>query len=167
MSIVYFGSDFHIGHAKITTFRPQFADAAAHNDRIASDWLNTIKKRDIVYCLGDMCFNEESIEFFEKLPGTKILVRGNHDTCKASLYLRAFNDVMGIVKYKKMWLSHAPVHPDELRDRPNLHGHVHNATINDSRYLNCCPENLWPTVGRCLISIDQVKNVLSKREAVQ
>jgi hypothetical protein len=26
----------------------------------------------------------------------------------------------------------------------------------DERYFNLCPERLWPMIGRCLISLDEV-----------
>ena len=43
-------------------------------------------------------------------------------------------------------MSHAPIHPNELRGRFNLHGHVHQNSITlpdgslDDRYINCCVE---------------------------
>lgn len=58
-----------------------------------------------------------------------------------------FNKVCGFEKYKKSWLSHAPIHPAELRGKINIHGHVHDATITDEnglpdlRYFNVSLEN--------------------------
>ena len=80
-----------------------------------------------------------------RLNGNKNLILGNHD-----IQLRDwvyFNKVVGFEKYKGTWLSHAPIHPAELRGKLNIHGHVHYATITtpsgvvDARYFNCSIEN--------------------------
>ena len=36
-----------------------------------------------------------------------------------------------------MWISHAPIHPKELRDKfLNVHGHLHQHSLNDPHYFN-------------------------------
>jgi calcineurin-like phosphoesterase family protein len=110
-----------------------------------------------VYVLGDACFTLETIDTFSHLPGRKVLVRGNHDLLDTQVYLKYFDGVYGLLKYKEFWLSHAPIHPDELRGKVNLHGHVHFGTLTDKRYFNCCPENLWQTVNNSLISLDDLR----------
>jgi calcineurin-like phosphoesterase family protein len=99
---------------------------------------------------------------FSELPGKKILIRGNHDTLPTLAYLHYFDEVYGLLKYKEFWLSHAPIHPDELRNKINLHGHVHYATIPDKRYFNCCPENLYPSFGSYLISLEDIRSHLQQ-----
>jgi calcineurin-like phosphoesterase family protein len=43
--------------------------------------------------------------------------------------------------YKSFWLSHCPIHPQELRNRKaNIHGHLHGSVLNDPRYFDVCPE---------------------------
>lgn len=42
------------------------------------------------------------------------------------------NKVYSLVKYKGFWLSHAPIHPEELRGCKNIHGHCHDAVISDT-----------------------------------
>ena len=56
-------------------------------------------------------------------------------------YVGKFNRVGALFKYKEFWLSHAPIHPAELRGRKNVHGHVHNKTIIDPNYFNLSVEN--------------------------
>ena len=51
-------------------------------------------------------------------------------------------EVYGFVKYKEFWLSHCPIHPNELRGKVNIHGHVHNKTIIDCNYFNTSCENV-------------------------
>lgn len=167
MSNVWFCSDLHFGHKNIGKFRgmPEgnLEDSEFKNrKRISDDWNNLVDKRDIVYVLGDAAFTMETVGDFSKLKGTKHLVRGNHDTLDTQVYLKYFDGIYGTLKYKEFWLTHAPIHPLELRGKVNLHGHVHYATIPDPRYFNCCPENLFPLKGHYLISLDQVRNYLAK-----
>ena len=164
MANVLFCSDLHFGHKNIHKFREYygFPDEEAHRKQICKEWKDKVTKRDIVYVLGDACFTQETVGDFATLPGRKILIRGNHDLLDTTEYLKYFDGVYGLLKYKEFWLSHAPVHPDELREKVNLHGHVHYASIKDKRYLNCCPENLWPIVGNCLISLQEVREHLKQ-----
>lgn len=158
MSNVWFCSDLHLGHKNIGKFRaPLVNSTEENNQRILDDWNKHVTKRDHVYVLGDFCFDKE---LFDKLnlPGEKkTLIRGNHDRFQTKQYLSFFDEIEGIVKYKNFWLSHAPIHPDELRGKINLHGHVHYSSIPDKKWFNCCPENLWPKYGRCLITLEELE----------
>ena len=159
MSNVWFCSDLHFGHVGINKFR-EVTDEA-HNRRLITDaWQENVRKDDVVYVLGDACFTMETVDEFSALKGVKHLIRGNHDKLDTQVYLKYFKSVEGIVRYKEFWLTHAPIHPLELRNKVNLHGHVHFATIPDKRYFNCCPENLWELVKRPLISLDEIRRIL-------
>ncbi len=146
----YVISDLHFGHGRIAEFRSEFASMEEHEEEIMRRWRDTVHPRDRVWVLGDAAFNREGLDHIAVLPGTKYLVRGNHDTLSTADYLQVFKEIYGIVKYKRKgrlraWLSHAPVHPDELRGCLNIHGHVHNQSIqygdgDDPRYINACPE---------------------------
>jgi calcineurin-like phosphoesterase family protein len=164
MANVLFCSDLHFGHKNIGEFRKGMGIDSEEMNRwnIIDDWNRKVTKRDVVYVLGDAAFTMETVSDFDKLAGTKILVRGNHDLLDTQVYLKYFEGVYGLIKYKEFWLSHAPIHPDELRGRVNLHGHVHFSTIDDRRYFNCCPENVVPLVGNTLISLEQIRNHLKK-----
>lgn len=160
MTQVWFCSDLHFGHQNIGKFREEFVSSESCNrERIKKDWKNTVKKKDTVYVLGDACFTMETISDFETLPGKKILIRGNHDLLDTQVYLKYFESVYGLLKYKEFWLSHAPIHPNELRGKINLHGHVHYASIDDPRYFNCCCENLWKNHNNTLISLDELRKI--------
>lgn len=158
MSNVWFCSDLHLGHKNIGKFRSSLVNSTKENNqRIISDWNTYVTKRDVVFVLGDFCFDKELYDSLD-LPGyKKYLIRGNHDRFQTAQYLTFFDEVEGLLKYKGLWLSHAPIHPDELRGKVNVHGHVHYASINDNRYFNCCPENLWPKYGRCLVTLDELR----------
>lgn len=166
MSNVWFCSDLHLGHKNIGKFRAPLVTSTEENThRIVSDWQTHVTKRDDVYVLGDWCFDMGMLNMLQTLPArAKYLIRGNHDEFDLGVYAKYFNNVYGLKRYKEFWLSHAPIHPDELRGKFNLHGHVHYNTLKDQRYFNCCPENLWPKYGRCLVSLDELrKHIVSRR----
>ena len=85
MSFVYVAGDLHFGHANICGFRQidSLTTEEQHREYLITRWNHVITKRDIVYVLGDACFNEESLEHIARLKGNKILVRGNHDDLNA------------------------------------------------------------------------------------
>lgn len=163
MANVWFCSDLHFGHKNIDKFRKGFRSEQEHREYIKYHWEKAVTKRDTVFVLGDAAFTEESVVDFKGLKGRKFLIRGNHDLLKTSTYLEYFEEVYGLLKYKEFWLSHAPIHPNELRNKINLHGHVHYATVPDNRYVNICVENLEEVVGRPLISLQEVREHVSKR----
>ena len=158
---VWFCSDLHFGHKNIQKFRHHVTSEEDNRQLIKNDWLKHISKRDDVYVLGDACFTMETLGDFKELPGRKFLVRGNHDKLNTLAYLSVFDGIYGLVKYKEFWLSHAPIHPDELRGRINLHGHVHYNSINDPRYFNCCVENVVALYKRSLIRLEEIRSIVS------
>jgi calcineurin-like phosphoesterase family protein len=76
------------------------------------------------------------------MKGQKVLIRGNHDEGPIQAYSAYFTNVYGLYKRYGLWMSHAPIHPDELRGKPNIHGHVHQKSVPDPRYFNACVEPL-------------------------
>lgn len=146
MSVVYITSDLHLGHKSITRFRTEFSSQKEHEDCILNGILSTVRPRDVLYILGDCAFNQEGLNLLKAVPCRMRLILGNHDTDR-SLNIKdwvgsgVFEEIHSLWKYKKAWLSHAPIHPQELRGRINIHGHVHQATIDDPRYVNVCVEN--------------------------
>ena len=159
MSQVWFTSDLHFGHKNIGTFRDRVNDSEGNTALIRDDWERCVSKRDTVWMLGDIAFDDEGFRDVRLLPGTKNLVLGNHDTYPIRMYAAAFNKVKGLARYKNSWLSHSPIHPEELRGKKNLHGHVHRGTLDDERYFNCCVDNLWKVVDRSLISLDELRKL--------
>lgn len=153
MCQVKFISDLHISHKNVLNFSPQHrlnADSIESHDLMLMHLIrNSVTKRDRLYILGDLILGDASLDIFDSIPCDKILVRGNHDDrFNASDFLTVFKDVLGIVLYKKHWLTHCPIHPDELRGKGNIHGHVHTNSIRDHyhqpdpRYINVCVEAL-------------------------
>jgi calcineurin-like phosphoesterase family protein len=165
---VYFCSDYHIDHKNISNFRCKekgffrdFKDETEHREWLKEEWNKKITKRDKIFCTGDMAFSQKALDEFKTWTGTKVLIAGNH--CIQNVDMRsvieAYSEVYSFLKYKEFWLSHAPIHPAELRGRKNLHGHVHYYSLDDDRYLNLCVENVGP-----LISLEDVRKIFEKRE---
>jgi len=160
---IWFCSDLHIDHKSIAKYR-EFVTSPQHNTEIiVEDWKSKVAKCDHVYCLGDVSFTTAGLDLIGTLPGFKRLIRGNHDACQLNQYVKVFHDVCGILSYKGMWLSHAPIHPDELRGKHNVHGHVHYASLSDDRYFNCCVENIQALGKGVLISLEDIREVFSQR----
>lgn len=159
MSKVWISSDWHLGHKNIHKFRCkergfpfQFNNEEEHSQWL-TDWVRSnVKKRDTLYLLGDIAFNEDAIKLVGTLPGRKVLIKGNHDAIKSDLYPKVFDQVHGLLRYKHSWLSHAPIHPVELRGKVNFNGHVHDKTLPDTEnYQNVCVEELMKIFGTPLV----------------
>jgi len=144
MTQVFFNSDLHLQHRKVLEFNDGYrakcmgvTTIEQHDEMIYDLWQDTVKKRDIIYILGDVGFD---ISKLKSLPGNKRLLLGNHDVEPASKYLEVFDNIIGPVRYKKHWLAHFPVHESELWGKDVLHGHTHGAGVADPRYINVCVE---------------------------
>lgn len=148
MANVWFTSDLHLGHKNIINFRQEFESEEHHYQVVKENYHSVVTKRDKVFFLGDVAFTQERLEDVGTwVAERKVLILGNH--CRDSISMeeicKQFDEVYSLKRYKEFWLSHAPIHPDELRGKYNLHGHTHYHNINDARYLNCCLENTYMT----------------------
>ncbi len=144
MSKVYFISDLHLGHRKILEFSPERKGSTVdeHDEWIIKTWNSVVTKRDTVFVLGDVAFSRKALNKVKLLKGNKKLILGNHDQHPIELYMEHFSIAPSLFKYKNFWLSHFPIHPNELRGKHNIHGHSHSKLIPDSRYINVCVE-IW------------------------
>lgn len=142
MSEKWFISDTHFGHRAILTYsseKRQFNSLEEHDEYIIQEWNKLIRDDDKVFHCGDFCLNRSKLQVASRLRGRKILIMGNHDTFKTQEYLDAgFHAVKGCFQHENLICTHVPVHPNQLEHRffANVHGHMHNHTINDWRYLN-------------------------------
>lgn len=138
MAVPRFIADTHLGHRNIWKYRKVF-ESTLHNDLYFTRVLQEVStKRDSMYFLGDIAFDEYYLGLIKELPGRKILILGNHcsEYIPVKKLVDAFDEVHGLLKYKEFWLSHAPLHDGELRGKLNVHGHVHAASVPDTKYLN-------------------------------
>ena len=76
--------------------------------------------------MGDTAFTVERLQDISTwVCGKKVLICGNHDTdhIPMKILCEYFDEVYSLYKWHEFWLSHCPIHPDELRGKLNIHGH--------------------------------------------
>jgi calcineurin-like phosphoesterase family protein len=138
MANVFFISDLHFGHVNMAIKRG-FENIEDHDNYIISQWNSIVTKRDIVWVLGDITMEKSTnYPLLDKLLGIKKVVLGNHDKPQhVPELLKYVNSVSGMVQYKGYVLTHCPIHESELgRFRANVHGHVHENSLSNSKYIN-------------------------------
>lgn len=141
MSRVFLFSDPHFGHENMAKKRG-FKSAKEHDELIIERWNSVVHKRDIVYLLGDITMEKGNYEVLSRLNGHKRVIGGNHDMPQHSKRLMEYvESISGMVKYKGYILTHCPIHDSEVgRFLACCHGHVHEKTLNDKRYINFSAE---------------------------
>lgn len=163
MANVLFLGDLHAGHKAIAKYRTMFRDEQDHFEYVEQEYHKRVSKRDKCIFTGDVVFSHERLAQIKKWPGYKQLVLGNH--CCENLSIKelidVFDDIQGLIKYKEFWLSHAPIHPAELRGKFNIHGHVHDKTVQDWRYFNTSLEY----IGYKPISLHEIRMIMEKRKS--
>ena len=136
---VFFTSDLHLDHTNCAVKHRGFNSVEEHNDFIIDRINSVVSKRDKLFIAGDIGHNTsvKALRYFDRLNcGNLHLIMGNHDQCHIEEYAKIFNKISGIITYKGFWVTHAPMHPAELRGRLNIHGHVHGHKLPDGRYVN-------------------------------
>ena len=126
----YLITDTHFFHDKMTLYCDRPPD---FNRIIINQWRNTVKPQDVVFHLGDVIWGSQDqlISVMNQLPGTKILIRGNHDRNHSNnWFIKAgFAAVVEKVQVSGAILSHFPaaLTAEEIeRGYINIHGHFHN-----------------------------------------
>lgn len=166
MSKVYFLADTHWGHRNICKYRPDFKDNQEHDTAILNSITRRVEKRDTLWLLGDIFFDYAlAMDLMDELSYIRNVrwVLGNHDAEnneRQDVIPEAVQrgwKIYAMYKYKSYWLSHPPIHPDELRGKMNIHGHVHSATIDDARYVNVSCEN----TGFAPVSLETIETSLT------
>ena len=155
----YFTSDFHLGHRVLVPKYRNFSSQDEH-DSLILDMISKLKKRDILYILGDFIFDSERYDYYiqqmNKMSCRIKLVMGNHDSLKMYKQDIAKNIEiqLPLFSYKNMWVSHCPIHEEELRNRDlNIHGHLHGGVIDSDRYFNVNLDNN----NFKLVTLDEIK----------
>ena len=139
MSIVRFIADLHLGHENMTK-RRGFSTVEEHDEHIIAQWNSVVHKRDVTYILGDVTMEKSSpYPLLDRLNGIKHIVLGNHDRRQDTKKLFEYAEsVGGMINYKGVFLTHCPIHSDELDYGigKNIHGHIHDKVV----MLNGCPD---------------------------
>lgn len=147
MADVYLISDLHLGHKWMAHHRG-FQDEFYMNEHIIEKWNKVVGKRDIVYVLGDLTMNSDKYYYeLDRLKGKKRVVMGNHDNYKDVHKLLEYVEyVGGAIKYKGNILTHIPIVDEEAKMfRYNIHGHVHEHTLDSQLHINVSAEAIGYT----------------------
>lgn len=138
MSKTWVVADPHFGHVGVTRFtnfdgskmRP-WDDVEEMDKELIANWNDTVGDRDRVYLLGDVAMSKRGfMGAVPELKGRIVLVKGNHDIEKLSLYSQYFDDIRSYVVKKGYIMSHIPIHPASMsRWDLNIHGHLHNNKV--------------------------------------
>lgn len=132
----FFTSDTHFGHKNIIRFckRP-FETVDIMDPKLVDAWNSVVKKNSVVFHLGDFTFRQKTYlsTLLNKLNGTIVLIKGNHDDEKClSLFPYVFDYLEICIENTNIVLSHYPFLEwnGSHRGAWNLHGHCHG-TIPD------------------------------------
>ena len=130
ISKAYVLADSHFFHTKMQEYcgRPSNFDSL-----IIKQWKATVQPHDIVYHLGDVTWGSQKqlSQIMGDLPGTKILIKGNHDRNHSNNWFiqAGFSAVLEKAQVSGIILSHFPsiMTKEEIeRGIINVHGHFHN-----------------------------------------
>ena len=132
MSIVRFIADLHLSHENMAK-RRGFSTVEEHDEHIIAKWNSVVNKRDVTYILGDITMEKSApYPLLDRLNGIKHIVLGNHDRRQDTKKLFDYAEsIAGMIQYKGIMLTHAPIHPMELEYRfnKNIHGHIHDKVV--------------------------------------
>jgi calcineurin-like phosphoesterase family protein len=113
--------------------RRGFSTVEEHDEHIIAKWNSVVNKRDVTYILGDVTMEKSApYPLLDRLNGIKHIVLGNHDRRQDTKKLFDYAEsVAGMIQYKGIMLTHAPIHPMELEYRfnKNIHGHIHDKVV--------------------------------------
>ena len=140
---IFLFSDPHFGHKNMAIKRG-FETVEEHDEHIVEKWNSVVGKRDVVYLLGDITMEKANYDILDRLNGWKKVILGNHDKPQhIPELLKHVNSVCSMFQLKGCMLTHCPIHPFESnRFKLNIHGHVHDKTLDDIRYFNVSAENI-------------------------
>ena len=105
---------------------------------ICKNWKDMVSNKDTVIHLGDVSWDDKGMKRILRLPGKKILIRGNHDHRTWQEYMDMGWDFAAesiTLKFDRLTVlfSHAPVWNHQASI--NIHGHFHDLHREDFTHL--------------------------------
>lgn len=124
MSRVFYTSDLHFGHRRVSEIRG-FDTTEGHDAHIIDKWTQQVTKHDTIYVLGDIALSnyKYALDILKELPGRKHLIAGNHDIlhpvherghsrAELNRWLETFDTIQPFLRKKlnkiELLLSHFP-----------------------------------------------------------
>lgn len=178
--MIYFTSDWHIGHDKDFIFKARgFNSIEEHNTAILLHCNEIVGPEDELYILGDLAMGGDEKEWnrvYNQLVCQNIhYIQGNHDTDrKMDLYDGYgfnFHGYADMIKYQKkaFYLSHYPTMVGNKGDKKflwNLSGHTHSK--NKFEYGQYRIYNVAVDAHNCYpVSIENIIKDINKYANVQ
>lgn len=189
--MIYFTSDLHFCHDREFVYKPRgFDNIDEMNEAIVQRWNSVVHPEDTVYVLGDLMLNnnDKGMELINRLNGSIIIFRGNHDTdARIQRYINdpklqktnmciAYADVIKYGKYH-FYMSHYPTMTSNLdNDAPlsqhiiNLFGHTHQKSnfYNDIPFMyhvgldshDCYPVSVEQVLEDIRAKVQECKDML-------
>jgi calcineurin-like phosphoesterase family protein len=125
----YFSADWHVGHANCLKFdsRP-FRDLDHMHSVLINNYTASVKANDICFFLGDIGWGKHNAlaSIISALPGTKILIRGNHDRGEQAMLGVGFHAVLNTASItiagQVVTLSHCPLRGVYRENTENMRG---------------------------------------------
>jgi len=139
----WFIADTHFNHANVIKYdnRP-FKDTQEMEFDIVSKWNKTVKEDDTVYHVGDFGFGpmESQRAILEKLNGTKILIRGNHDGSQTRNEKMGWRFVCDGLFINLGGLNVLLCHDPDMvpADTFLVHGHTHRVSDRPNHFCVSC-----------------------------
>lgn len=178
--MIWFTSDWHIGHDKEFLYKPRgFTNIFDHDTAVIKNMNEVISWNDELWILGDLALGINKTEWDRvyyniKCQNIKFII-GNHDTDKKmdkyideyKFDLCGYANMIKASKTKRLYLSHYPTitdnFDDEIRSHTiNLYGHTHQKTnfFNDNPYMyhvGLDSHNMYP------VSIEQILEDINRK----
>lgn len=194
--MIYFISDTHFFDQRmihnLTFARREFFTVNQMNEAMINSWNNVVTNDDTVYHLGDIALignnrqsHEQLLELLKRLNGKIIFLKGNHDTRATFKFLQknnimlenqsdkfVFEDVGILIKYNKMqyYLTHYPLIVGPAKNRINLHGHIHNSSVNMPYNINVGVDSadldylIEPIKFGTPLSLEMIEKIISAKK---
>ena len=134
MGDIWLTADWHLGHKNILKYtkRP-WNNIDKHDNSLIKNAQEVVKPNDIFIMNGDLTLEHSDSrrrvqKWVEKIPGTKILVLGNHDRMKPDAYIRTGFSLVAtsLVLNDGVLVAHDPAVAQAWpSDRPVICGHIH------------------------------------------
>ena len=169
--MIYFTADLHFGHKNIIKYckRP-FSTIEEMDLALINNWNSVVDIKDIVYILGDVTFNIESLKFYmSQLKGSIKIIPGNHDNwlnafdCHKVISISNFEVQLlpSLYELKRMVLCHYQMKNWNRAHYNSIHlyGHSHGNSISEGKSMDVGVDcnNFTP------ISIDKVLSIMETK----
>lgn len=139
MKSIFFTSDWHIGHANVIKFdkRP-FSSVEDMHEALIRRYNAVVPVDGVCYFLGDMGNKPAEVKLvIDRLNGTKVLLRGNHDNGMGTMYNAGFDVVLDSaslhVNEQLVTMSHCPLIGVKREDCSHIKGHEDSCWFGDTR----------------------------------